>query len=96
MVAHQIKAHWRELFAGRTWHSKSDLSGILRTILSSVKVRSHPGPDSQGYLVFIERFLGKLGVNVRRVNKEDLPPGIAAGEGADQVLNMKLEDKERE
>jgi hypothetical protein len=72
MVAAQIRANWKEPFAHRAWHSRSDLAGILRTILSSVKVRSHPSPEARGYVVFVEKSLGKLRGNVRRLGPEEL------------------------
>jgi hypothetical protein len=80
LVAQRIKTNWKDHFATRTWHSRADLAGILRTILSSVRVRSSPGPNARGYLVFLEKFLGKLGVRVDRVPPEparqlELVPG---------------------
>jgi hypothetical protein len=95
LVAHQIKSNWRILFAQRPGHSKSDLTGILRTILSSIKVRSHPGPDSQGYLYFIEKFLGNLGVDVREARAETLPPEVLEAAEGQPMIHQDLEDKER-
>jgi hypothetical protein len=63
LIAARVKDHWRDLFARRPRHSDSDLVGILRTILSSIRVWSRPGPESRGYLHYLEGFPGQMGVH---------------------------------
>jgi hypothetical protein len=72
LVASFIERRWEELFADRPRHSNSDLSGVLRTILSSIKTRSHPSPNSQSYLQFLEKFLKNIGVRVEAVRRDEM------------------------
>jgi hypothetical protein len=67
LIAWNIKNHWREFFRTRTQLPPSDLSGILRTIMSSVRTRNSMSLSPRGYLDFFEDFLGQLGVQTRMV-----------------------------
>jgi hypothetical protein len=80
LVVARIKDNWADLFADQPRHSAADLTGILRTIWSSVGARSYPGPDSQGYLKFIEGFLGRLGVRTQRLRPDEVPGGVEGKE----------------
>jgi hypothetical protein len=86
LIASRIKDNWRELFARSPRHSAADLVGILRTILGSIRVWSRPGPDSRGYLHYLEGFLGQMGVKV-----EALPSGKKSEEGEDRVISAEEE-----
>jgi hypothetical protein len=67
-----ILFHWREFFQTRSRPGRDKLVGILRTILGSIDVWGSVNPESQGYLEYIEDFLGQLGVDIREVSKEEL------------------------
>ncbi len=71
LVATRIQDKWEELIATQPRHSNADLAGILRKILSSIRVRTGAPPSSQRYLTFLEGFLGQMGVGVEEV--EELP-----------------------
>jgi hypothetical protein len=72
MIAARIKDHWADLFTTqpRPRLPASDLAGVLRAIMNSVRVHAL-GPYSQAYLRYIEKFLGKLGVSVEALQPEE-------------------------
>lgn len=73
LLSWSIKRNWDDLFATQPRHSNADLAGILRTILDSIETWSTPGPDSRGYLSYLEGFLAKAGVKVEKVPMSDEP-----------------------
>src|SRR5262249_49884067 len=66
-----IKKRWQELFENRSRHSNSDLAGILRTIMNSVRIRSSMRPGGRGYLDFLKGYMADLGVRVQKLGKEE-------------------------
>ena len=63
---------WREFFETRFRPGRDQLVGVLRTILGSIDVWGSVNPKSQGYLEYIEDFLGQVGVGTREVSREEL------------------------
>lgn len=62
-----IRRNWAERFSPLDRPTKDDLIGVLRSILYSIQINMTPGPRSQGYVHYIERFLGeKIGVQVQK------------------------------
>lgn len=62
-----IRRNWAERFSPLDRPTKDELIGVLRSILYSIQVNMTPGPRSQGYVHYIERFLSeKIGVQVQR------------------------------
>jgi hypothetical protein len=72
MVVWMIKNHWRDHFATNPRHSDTDLAGILRTILNSLRLRSARSIGDRGYLDFLTGFLGQLGVHVRQISPDTM------------------------
>ena len=73
MLAWRIQENWKETVAEQIPRpSNSDLSGVLRTIMGSVDVRTRMTPGGRGYLSFLIGFLGKMGVHVQRVSPDSL------------------------
>jgi hypothetical protein len=68
LIVSRIKHHWRELFAEKPRHSNSDLAGVLRTILDSVRIQSSSRLGPRGYLQYLEGFLRQMGVDIRVVD----------------------------
>lgn len=64
LIASRIKDRWFYLFQQESRPAPDDLTGCLRTIMSSVKTWSRPGPNSRGYLSYIDGFLSKAGVRI--------------------------------
>ena len=96
LVVSQIKIRWDLLFSERPSHSNSDLAGILRKILQSVSVRTH-GPHSQGYLMFMEKFLARVGFRVQEIPKEEIsqyqfPPDPNACFSNPDVMRISIKD----
>ncbi|HEV3263679.1 MAG TPA: hypothetical protein VG013_42985 [Gemmataceae bacterium] len=89
MIAWRIKANWAQLFAEQPRHSNTDLAGVLRTILGSIKVWSRPAPDSRGYLHYIEGFLNQAGIQVEVENAGD---DDGAGEDEEEGAGRSDED----
>lgn len=83
MVCSLIKARWDEFFQDHPRHASSELAGILRSILNSIDCWSRPGPNSRGYLKYLEGFMSKLGVSVEAVAPEQLADDESHGEIAD-------------
>ena len=62
-----IRRNWAERFSPLDRPTKDDLIGVLRSILYSIETKMTPGPRSQGYVHYLERFLGeKVGVSVQK------------------------------
>ena len=73
LVVANICRNWRILEEEGALPGRDDLIGVLRTILHSIEVWRSQSLHSQGYLRYVEGFLKKLGVSVRRVTP-DLGP----------------------
>jgi len=72
LVVGRIQDHWKEALARRmTLVSSTDLAGILRTIMSSLNVRTHMTPGGRGYLDFLIGFLSKAGFDTQRISAEE-------------------------
>ena len=67
LIIANIRRNWRYLDATGELPGRSDLIGILRSILHSIEIWRFQSMHPQGYLHFIEGFVKKLGVNVQRV-----------------------------
>ena len=67
-----ILFHWRDFFETQFHPGRDRIVGVLRTILGSIDVWGSIDPKSQGYLEYIEDFLGQLGADIREVSREEL------------------------
>lgn len=67
LLSWNIRRNWDDLFTTQPRHSNAELAGILRTILDSIETWSTPGPNSRGYLNYLEGFLTKAGVRVEKL-----------------------------
>jgi hypothetical protein len=75
-----IRRNWAERFSPLDRPTKDDLIGVLRSILYSIQTNMTPGPRSQGYVHYIERFLGeKIGVSVEKFAAPE-PPALPGNE----------------
>lgn len=72
LVTMMVRQRWHDFFEYHPYPGRDKLVGILRTILGSIEVWTTPHRKSRGYLLYIEEFLGKAGVTVRRVPGETL------------------------
>ena len=72
LVICNILFHWRVFFEAQFRPGRDKLVGVLRTILGSIDVWGSVNPKSQGYLEYIEDFLGQLGADIREVSTEEL------------------------
>jgi hypothetical protein len=72
-IVANIRRHWRTFAESEPLPRGADLIGVLRTILHSLEIWRSQSMHSQGYLRYLEGFLKKSGVSVRRVT-EDLEP----------------------
>ena len=66
-----ILSRWRMYFKEHGPLGKDTLIGVLRTILASVDFRGSNSPAANGYLEFLEDFLGQIGVNVHEISREE-------------------------
>ena len=73
LVIANIRRNWQIRAEEGTLPGRDDLIGILRTILHSIAVWRSQSLHSQGYLRYVEGFLKKLGVSVRRVTPDLVP-----------------------
>ncbi|HLA85860.1 MAG TPA: hypothetical protein VJL29_13805 [Thermoguttaceae bacterium] len=64
-----ILEHWKRLFERCPSVPRDVLVGVLRTTLSSIDCWGSKGP--RGYLLYIEDFLGKSGIEVCQVSREE-------------------------
>jgi len=71
LMAARIYDNWQLLFAREGAPDRNTLVGVLRTILGSVDVWRTPGRNSQGYLEYLEDFLGEIGVSVVPLTKDE-------------------------
>jgi hypothetical protein len=72
-VASRIQERWKDALPRQNPRfSHSDLSGVLRTIMKSLDVRTRMTPGGRGYLSFLIGFLGKAGFQVRRAAPDEL------------------------
>lgn len=73
-VIGNIRRNWAERFSPLSRPTKDDLIGVLRSVLFSIHANQSPGPGSQGYVRYIERFLGeKVGVSVQKFTAPEIP-----------------------
>ncbi len=82
LIVPRIRSHWKEL-APRP--RPDDLIGVVRTLLNSINVWTSPGPESRGYLHYIEGFLKKQGVSVDKVSPEG---GVLPGPEEHELLEI--------
>jgi hypothetical protein len=68
-----VRRQWQILSEEGSHFSREDTIGVLRTLLSSVANWSSGGPQSRGYLHFLQGFMRKGGVSVR-VMDENMEP----------------------
>jgi hypothetical protein len=68
-----IRRNWQVLEEEGTLPTRDELIGILRSILHSIGIWRSQSLHSRGYLCYIEGFMKKLGVSVRKATK-DLEP----------------------
>lgn len=66
-----ILAQWQRYFEEHGPLGKDTLIGVLRTILGSIDFRRSNSPAANGYLEFLEDFLGQMGVTVRQISQEE-------------------------
>jgi len=76
LIIWNVRGRWDHFFHKNPHPGRDKLAGVLRTILGSVETWGHPGPTSRGYLDFLEGFLGDLGIKVKEVSREELPPEL--------------------
>jgi hypothetical protein len=74
LITWNIRRNWQQLFETERHPGAEKLMGVLRTLLSSIKVWSTPHPDSRGYLRYLKGFLRQAGVSVEPLSPEDEPP----------------------
>jgi hypothetical protein len=65
-----IRQNWQILEAEGTLPRRDDLIGILRSILHSIGIWRSQSMHSRGYLSYIEGFMKKLGVSIRKATKD--------------------------
>jgi hypothetical protein len=82
LIIRLIRQNWRDLTEPRP--SRDELIGVLRTTLNSIDVWSTPGPNSVGYLHYIEGFLNKQGVTF----ETQTPEGEVIEEPEDELCEI--------
>ena len=106
LVIANIRRNWQIMAEEGTLPGRDDLIGILRTILHSIQIWRSQSLHSQGYLRYVEGFMKKLGVSVRRVTpdldplpepEEDplLAPGRAWVAEGDEAAEAEFADRGR-
>lgn len=70
LVIANIRRNWQIMAEEGSLPGRDDLVGMLRTILHSIQVWRSQSLHSQGYLRYVEGFVKKLGVSVRRVTAD--------------------------
>jgi len=73
LVVANIRRNWQIMAEEGTLPGRDDLIGMLRTILNSIQIWRSQSMHSQGYLRYVEGFVKKLGVTVRRVTPDLVP-----------------------
>jgi len=72
LVIWNIRRNWQDLFQTEPPPGRSNLVGVLRTILGSIECWGSIAPESRGYLQYIEGFLKNAGVSVEAVGPETM------------------------
>lgn len=67
LVIWNIRRNWQDLFQIEPYPGRSNLVGVLRTILGSIECWGSIAPESRGYLRYIGGFLKKVGVSVELI-----------------------------
>ena len=67
LIRTRILQNWSHKFETRPQPPRSDLAGILRTIVHSLDLWTAKNPNARGYLNYLEGFLSQLGVEVVKV-----------------------------
>ena len=94
LIVCNILFHWQQSFETRFFPGRDKMVGVLRTILGSIDVWGSVNPKSQGYLEYIEDFLGQLGANLREVTREELRElGVPESEFDDIDENPSMPDE---
>jgi hypothetical protein len=70
LVIWNIRRNWQYLEEQGKLPKRDDLIGVLRTILGSLGTWRSQSMHPQGYLRFLEGFMKKAGVSVRKVGPE--------------------------
>jgi hypothetical protein len=70
MTIWNIRRNWQYLEEQGSLPRRDDLIGVLRTILGSLATWRSQSMHTQGYLRFLEGFMKKAGVSVRKVSPE--------------------------
>ncbi len=66
-----VRRNWASGFAAGRRPSNDQLTGVLRSLLGTIKLMRTPGPQSQGFLRYSARFLtNNLGVSVQSLTAE--------------------------
>ena len=76
LLIENVRRSWANGFTEESRPPRDKLVGVLRSILGTIKCVKSPGPQSQGYLLYIGKFLTKkLGVAVKgsSVDRKSLP-----------------------
>jgi hypothetical protein len=73
LVIANIRRNWRIMGEKESLPGRDDLVGVLRTILHSIAIWRSQSLHSQGYLRYVEGFMKKLGVSVRRATSDFNP-----------------------
>ena len=73
LVITNIRRNWQIMAEEETLPGQDDLIGMLRTILNSIQIWRSQSLHSRGYLRYVEGFMKKLGVSVRKATP-DLKP----------------------
>jgi hypothetical protein len=71
LVTENIRRGWQDRFQTQPRPSVDKLVGVLRTTLGSIDVWKTAGPESGGYLNYLEGFLNKMGVSVEMRPADD-------------------------
>ncbi len=67
LIIGMILGNWQQFFETKSWPSRDQLVGVLRTIRGSIDAWTSVSPKSRGYLEFIVDFLRKTGCTVEQV-----------------------------
>lgn len=84
-IVFNIRRNWQALFETERHPGPEKMRGVLRTLLGSITFWTSPDPHSRGYLHYIEGFLKKMGVSVRKFS-QDMKPVPAPPE--DELLKI--------
>jgi hypothetical protein len=64
---------WRDLLEARRLPGRSDLIGILRTILGSLETWRAQSASARGYLNYLEGFMNEMGVSIQVASEDGGP-----------------------